>query len=931
MMKKGLKISGIIIASILGLIIAAGLIIPVLFKERIKEKVETSINGMVDAKVTFTGYRLSLFRSFPNVAFTLDGLTVTGTGQFEGDTLIAVGSAGLVFNLASLIGDKGYEIKSVTIDQPLLNAIVREDGSVNWDIMKDAPEKTAEETAEDQAEMSMKVALRKFALRDGRIYYSDSESDMSAAIEGLDFNLSGNMNGARTDLILDLTAGAVNFVSDNIQLLTDATISFNAGVDAAIDSMKFVLTDNLLKINDIGIEFSGMASMPGDDIGLDFKFGTPETSFKSLLSLVPAFYMKDFEGLKTGGTFSIGGTIKGIYSSADSTLPDFTLSLKVDNGELSYPGLPEKITAISIDGKVSADGKDMDNTVVDVNSFHFELAGNPFDMTMKLATPVSDPSIVTSAKGRIDLAKLQQAVPIDSVTLTGLIEMSLDLSGRMSMIENEHYDQFRAAGALTVSDMMLAMAGLPDFKISTASFTFSPAYAELTKLAASMGEKSDFSISGRIENYIPYLFSDGTVSGNLMLNSKQIDLNEILDIMPSDTTEADTTATGLIRVPENIDFTFRAVVGRLYYGRLSAENVKGNISVHDGVVSVNETGMQALGGSMLVNATYDTRDTLKPVVNANMVVNSVSIRDAFTTFNTVRSLMPAAAGLGGNVSVRMDFNSLISSSMMPLIGSLSGSGELSSESVQILESKTFDNMKGILKMNPSYTNIVKDVKAKFIINDGRLYVKPFDTKLGNIKLNVSGDQGLDRTINYLVKTEIPRAELGESAATLMGALSEQVAALGMTVTPPEIIKVNLRVGGTFSKPVITPVFAGGSGSGAVTAVTAAVKDEVAEKVNEAARDQADRILEEAGKKAQLVRDEAAASAKTIREEADLQGRKLIKEAESRGALAVIAARKAAEAVNKEADKRATQLETEADTRAEKIIAEARVKADELLK
>ena len=81
--------------------------VPVLFKERIKEKVESSINGMVDAKVTFTGYRLSLFRSFPDVAFTLDGLTVTGAGQFEGDTLAAVRSAGLVFNLASLIGDKG--------------------------------------------------------------------------------------------------------------------------------------------------------------------------------------------------------------------------------------------------------------------------------------------------------------------------------------------------------------------------------------------------------------------------------------------------------------------------------------------------------------------------------------------------------------------------------------------------------------------------------------------------------------------------------------------------------------------------------------------------------------------------------------------------------------------------------------------------------
>ncbi|MFN2337320.1 MAG: AsmA-like C-terminal region-containing protein, partial [Bacteroidales bacterium] len=268
--------------------------------------------------------------------------------------------------------------------------------------------------------------------------------------------------------------------------------------------------------------------------------------------------------------------------------------------------------------------------------------------------------------------------------------------------------------------------------------------------------------------------------------------------------------------------------------------VKGKIVVRDGVVTLSETGLNALGGSMLVNASYDTRDTLKPLVDAKLLISAVNIKETFNTFNTVRQLVPAAAGLGGNVTVKMDFRSLLSNSMMPLINTMSGSGELTSESVQILESKSFDMMKSVLKMNQAYTNVIKDLKATFIINDGRLFVKPFDTKLGNIKLNVSGDQGLDRTINYLIKTEIPSSELGASAAALMGALSSQLAAFGLGVTPPEIIKVNLRVGGTFTNPVITPVFAGATGGqegvSPVSAVTTAVTEEVTQKVNEAARE-----------------------------------------------------------------------------------------------
>lgn len=293
--------------------------------------------------------------------------------------------------------------------------------------------------------------------------------------------------------------------------------------------------------------------------------------------------------------------------------------------------------------------------------------------------------------------------------------------------------------------------------------------------------------------------------------------------------------------------------------------------------------------------------------------------------------MPAAAGLGGNVSAKIDFSSTLGNGMMPILSSLSGTGEVSSESVQIVESGIFDKIKGMLKIDPSYTNIIKDLKATFIINDGRLYVKPFDTRLGNIKLNVSGDQGLDRTINYLVRTEIPRAELGEAAGALMSTFAAQASALGFAAAPPEVIRVNLNIGGTVRNPSILPSFAGGAVKSVAASVADTVRQEVVEKVNEAARQQADKILKEAEEKAQMLRDEAAKSAVVIRSEADLRGKKLMKDAEAQGPLAVVAAKRAAEGLNREADKRATQLVTEADRRADQILAEAKSKAEELLK
>ena len=938
-MKKGLKITGTILVALILAIMAAAIIIPVAFKDKIKDKVEAGLNDMLTAKVSFGGYRLSLLKAFPNASFSLDNLSVTGTGDFEGDTLAAVNSLSIVIILKSLFSGSGYEIKSIVIDEPVVNAIITGDGNANWDIMKETPDEPLAENAgqpseaqpEEESASGLNLLLRSFTITNGIITYTDRESDMSAAVSDLDFQLSGKMSGSETDLELDLKAAGVDFIMDKIPWLKDAAVEFNAGINALLDSMKFTLNDNTLRINDIILNFSGTASMPGEDIALDMLFNAPETSFKSLLSLVPAFYMKGFEDLRASGTMALDGAIKGVYSDADSTLPDIILNLQVNDGTISYPALPEKITAINFSGKVQTDGREMDNTTVDVSRFHFELAGNPFDMSLKMATPMSDPSVVAAAKGKIDLAKLQQAIPLDSISLNGLLDISLDLAGQMSMIENEEYEKFRAAGTLNIKDMAVAMADMPDLRISSAALKFSPAYAELTGMKATMGKGSDFAITGKLENYIPYLFSDGTVRGNLSLRSERINLNEIMDIIPSDTATADTTAMEVIQIPENIDFTFDALVGSLTYGRLSAADVKGNVTVRDGTVTVRETGMKALGGSLLVNAVYDTRDTIKPKVDADMMISAVNIKETFNAFNSVRQLMPAAAGLGGNVSVKIGFSSILGQNMMPILNSLSGNGEINSESVQILESKSFDRMKNVLKMNPAYTNIVKDLRATFIINDGRLWIKPFDTKLGNVKLNISGDQGLDRTLHYLVRAEIPRADLGEAAGALMSSLASQAAALGLGTTPPDVIKVNLNVGGTVLDPAITPSFAGGSVKSVAAAAADTVKQEVVEKVNEAARQQADRILKEAEEKAQMLRDEAAKSAEVIRSEADLRGKKLVKDAESRGPIAVAAAKKAAEALNREADKKATQLVTEASKRADSILAEAKSKTDELLK
>jgi hypothetical protein len=250
---------------------------------------------------------------------------------------------------------------------------------------------------------------------------------------------------------------------------------------ANLDTWKFTFRENYLTVNDLKLNFSGWVAMPGDDISTDLLFKTDQTSFKTLLSLVPAVYMTDYKDLKASGEFTMSGSAKGVYSDADSTLPDVSLDLKVTNGLISYPALPEQIKNINIKSNVFVDGKDMDKTTVNVDLFHMELAGSPFDMTFALKTPMSDPDFKGSMNGRIDLAALSKAVPMDSIRLSGVIDMAVTMAGKLSMIEKEQYDKFSASGKLGINNMIIAMEGYPSVEIKDAAFRFTPAFAEMLK------------------------------------------------------------------------------------------------------------------------------------------------------------------------------------------------------------------------------------------------------------------------------------------------------------------------------------------------------------------------------------------------------------------------------------------------------------------
>ncbi len=927
-MKKFLKILAIVI----GVLIVLVIVTPIIFRGKIIKIAKEQINQNVNARVDFEKLQLSLIKNFPYVSVSLKSLYVAGLGEFENDTLLKFNSFDVSTDIISAVKMENIKIKKIILDKPVVFAHVLPSGKVNWDIAKETGGES--ETDTSAGEFTTQIELKRFEIIDGALAYVDDSSNLSASMKNLDFLLTGDLSQDFSQLNIVLSSDLINVIMDGIRYLKDASLKARINLDADLKNSLYVLKDNEVSLNDLLLKFDGNVGMPNEeDTDINLKFGLSKADFKSILSLVPAIYMKDFQGLKTAGKLQLDGFVKGIYN--EKAMPSARVRLLVQDAMFSYPGLPKSAENIQLDVDGYYDGVQMDNSTLDVNKFHVDMGGNPVDMTLNIRTPESDMKLNGTLKCDLDLATVKDVIPLDNTTLTGKINASMDMMGAMSYIEKEEYEKFRADGNLSVRDFHYSSPDLPkDFSIADASLFFSPQYSEVKSFSAVMG-KSDFQLTGKVENYIPYLFKDGTVKGDFILTAGVIDLNEFMsEEAETETGETDTVPLSVIEVPGNIDFRLISRIDKLYYDQLEIDNTIGTIKIKDSRVILENLKLQALQGSMELNGVYDTRDILNPAVEFGIKAVNIDIPSAYEALGLLQQFAPVAKKAQGKVSLAMNYSSFLEKDMMPKLSSVIGKGDLAASMVGLkspelfmavgnkLNTKFFDNM------------VFNALGIKFELRNGRVFIDPFETKMGKSTFVIAGDQGIDQTMNYTVNMALPRAELGQAANSAVEGLYSKASASGLTITPSETVNINAKIAGTFRNPDIKLDLKDN-----VKQTTQAIKEEVTqaaraeldkrkEEAKAAARAEADKIMQEAQQQADEIRKKAGEAAEIVKKEAAANGEKLVKQAGN--PIAKRAAEQAAKKLNEEADESARKIIREGDSKADALMKEAQAKADKLL-
>jgi uncharacterized protein involved in outer membrane biogenesis len=419
-MKKILKRVLIGLGVFLVLLLGFAVAIPFLFKDKIKAEIDKQIALYVDAKVNFKAddFSLSLFKSFPDVTASLNNLSVVNNAPFKGDTLASIKSFSITVDLWSVFGDK-MKINKISLDRPRVFAKVNKEGKANWDIVRPQPLDTTSKKTQDTTS-KFSLAIKKWEITEGLVVYEDKTMPMYVKIDKINHEGKGNLDADVFDLYSETNIEKFTFSFDGTEYLTEKKVTAEVTLGMDLKGFKFTFKENKVQLNDFGLKFDGFVAMPDTNITMDIKYATTSTDFKTLLSLVPGVYTKDFKDIKASGKIAFNGDVKGTYNAVQ--MPAFHLGLQVDNGSFQYPAVPTPVNNIQVDLNVGTDDGVIDNMKIDLKKFHIDLGQNPID-ARAFIQGLTKMNIDANAKAKLNLADVTKMFPMPGLNLSGLFSL----------------------------------------------------------------------------------------------------------------------------------------------------------------------------------------------------------------------------------------------------------------------------------------------------------------------------------------------------------------------------------------------------------------------------------------------------------------------------------------------------------------------------
>ncbi len=798
-MKKVLTIVVIIIVLLTGALLS----LPLFFKPVLLKATQSTINQKINAHVDFEDFSLSLFRNFPKATMGLHEIVITGNDEFTNDTLFYAESVRAKLNWKSLFQKASKSIDEIVFEKPQIHLMVNENNINNWEISKAGEVQNVNQVElEPEEDSSFELQIENLEIKDGVVSYVDVPAKMKLQMEGVDFTVSGKLYS--TSSLLQTNGRVRDFLLnfDDVDYISNTSLETKTMLTVEYEKKEILIVQNELQVNRLPLELSGNIEFPTDSTFFNLLLKTRESGFENFLALIPATYSDYLKDVQSSGIANATARIKGYYYKED--YPAFLLNVDVREGNVQFKGLPEKIKNISVEAKISKPQGELNLTTINVKKAHAEIKNTPVDFTINLSELMEDIHFDGAFVGAVNFNDLKNALPLDSANVSGAIDANLFVNGNYSAIEDEQYDKVKVNGIVLLDNFIYDSPKLTQsIIIPQGQMEFSPQLVFLSRLNMKVGQ-SDFKLSGKLSNYLNYFFTDGTITGNLQLNSEFVNFNELLRIQKplgkitdqnqhQRNTESAADKNGeeevlAVTIPDNIDFTLQSRINRAVFDRVPVNDIQGLITVKNGRLNLNGLNMKLLEGEMNLAGSYENTAQNFPLFDFDFEISKLDISEAYQKMTSLRNFMPVAGHSTGKINTRISMKGQLSPDHQIIGKSVNGFGRFGTENLQITNSPIFNQLQAILKPEKLRNVRIDDFQGNFTIQNGNIDLKPFSTRIAEQATTVKGTISAENLLDLRLDFKINRDAFGNDIQNILSVIpgNEKIAVVpaGVLINGP---------------------------------------------------------------------------------------------------------------------------------------------------
>jgi AsmA-like C-terminal region len=389
------------------------------------------------------------------------------------------------------------------------------------------------------------------------------------------------------------------------------------------------------------------------------------------------------------------------------------------------------------------------------------------DMTLAIVSPHGKVSVSprsgSSDEPHIKLSYNSGELKTTMGKNTAIVKkISTDLDIVNDNKQKDIFLQWLAKGYIDIDHGLINMSELTNrIEIPSIKMNFDPQTFSIKESSMKIG-KSDFQLTGNLNNILSYFRGDSILRGKFDFVSNNTDVAQLMaltsgigaydstSVNKQENTTVDTTISGPYMVPKRMDVVLNSNVKLATIGVDTATNIKGAVKVHDGVLILDGLTFNTPAARMQLTAVYKTPRVNHLYLGIDYHMMDVEISELLTMIPDIDTIMPMLRSFGGRGEFHIAAETYLDSLYNVKKSTLRGSASIKGNNLVLMDGETFSEIAKRLRFSKKTINKVDSLSAEFTIFRNEVDIYPFLIVMDKYKAVVAGRHNLDMTFDYNV-------------------------------------------------------------------------------------------------------------------------------------------------------------------------------------